>query len=205
MQNWFPLVPTLHSPALCHICLLCPSQSYLVNGDPSGSLSHPPPPVPRMPLPWPPMLLGRCNTCIRRASVHRAFSLSFLQRWSYNLLGPATVRHFCSGSICSFHLEALSRWLSWDSRGQKLISFRVTSLISLLYKGLSRVFWSTTVQKLSLLSFTVSYGPVSTSIHDYWKNHSFDTTGFCSKVNFCFLIHHPNFSLFFFHARSKCV
>ena len=48
-----------------------------------------------------------------------------------------------------------------------------TGLISLLSKGLSRIFSNTTVQKhqfcLSLL-----YGPTLTSIRDYWTNHSFD-------------------------------
>ena len=50
MQSWFPFVPTPQSPALCHICLLCPFQSYLVSGVPSGSLSYPPSPGPRIPL-----------------------------------------------------------------------------------------------------------------------------------------------------------
>ena len=41
-------------------------------------------------------------------------------------------------------------------------------------KWLSRVFFNTTVQNIisSVLSFL--YDPVLTSIHDYWKNHSFD-------------------------------
>ena len=51
---------------------------------------------------------------------------------------------------------------------------RLTGLISLLSKGLSRVFFNTTVQKhhSSVLSFL--YSPTLTSIHDYWKNLSFD-------------------------------
>ena len=49
-----------------------------------------------------------------------------------------------------------------------------TGWISLQAKGLSRVFSYTTVQKhhSSVLSFL--YSPTLTSIHDYWKNHSFD-------------------------------
>ena len=49
-----------------------------------------------------------------------------------------------------------------------------TGLISLQSKGLSRVFSNTTVQSInsSLLSFL--HSPALTSIHDYWKNHSFD-------------------------------
>ena len=67
--------------------------------------------------------------------------------------------------------------------------FRLNGLTSLLYKGLSRIFSSTTVQKLNSFSFTLSYGPDLTSLHDYWKNHSCDTTDLCSKVSLCFLIH----------------
>ena len=48
-----------------------------------------------------------------------------------------------------------------------------TDWISLQSKGLSRVFSNTMVQiSSSVLSFL--YGPALTSIHDYWKNHSFD-------------------------------
>ena len=50
---------------------------------------------------------------------------------------------------------------------------RWTDLISLLSKGFSRVFSNTTVQKHR--SFRAQlYGPTLISIHDYWKNRSFD-------------------------------
>ena len=47
---------------------------------------------------------------------------------------------------------------------QEWFPLGLTGLISLQSKGLSRVFSNTTVQKHQLF----------TSIHDYWKNHSFD-------------------------------
>ena len=47
-----------------------------------------------------------------------------------------------------------------------------TGWISLQSKGLSGVFSNTTVQKHKFFSFL--YSPTLTSIHDYWKNHSFD-------------------------------
>ena len=50
-----------------------------------------------------------------------------------------------------------------------------TSWISLLSKGLSRVFSNTTVQKHQFFStlwyLSFLYGPTLTSIHDDWKNH----------------------------------
>ena len=52
-----------------------------------------------------------------------------------------------------------------------LISFRTDCLISLLSKGLSRIFSNTTVQSIAL---SLLYGPALTSICDYWKSHNFD-------------------------------
>ena len=42
------------------------------------------------------------------------------------------------------------------------------------WKGLSRVFSNTTVQKQQFFSTPFFYRPTLTSIHDYRKNHSFD-------------------------------
>ena len=49
-----------------------------------------------------------------------------------------------------------------------------TGWISLKSKGLSRVFSNTTVQKLNTSAFNFLYGPILTSIHDYWRDHSLD-------------------------------
>ena len=51
---------------------------------------------------------------------------------------------------------------------------RLTGLISLLSKGLSRIFSSTTIWKQQFLALSLLYGPTLTSVHDYMKNHSFD-------------------------------
>ena len=50
----------------------------------------------------------------------------------------------------------------------------LTGLISLQSKGLSRVFSNTTIQKHQFLMLSFLYSPTLTSMHDYWKNHSFD-------------------------------
>ena len=55
-----------------------------------------------------------------------------------------------------------------------------TGWISLLSKGLSRVLSNTTVQNHQ---FFFLYSPTLTSIHDYWRNHSFDYMGLCWKSN----------------------
>jgi len=58
----------------------------------------------------------------------------------------------------------------------------LTNLISLLSKGLSRLFSSTTFEGINSLVLSLFYGPVLTSIHDHWKNHSFNWTDLVSKV-----------------------
>ena len=50
----------------------------------------------------------------------------------------------------------------------------LTGMTSLLSKGFSRVFSSTTVWKHQFFSAQPSLWPNLTSIHDYWKNHIFD-------------------------------
>ena len=57
---------------------------------------------------------------------------------------------------------------------QKWLPLRWTGWISLQSKGLSRVFSKTTVQKHNSLALSFLYSPPLTSIHDYWKTHSFD-------------------------------
>ena len=50
----------------------------------------------------------------------------------------------------------------------------LTGWISLQSKGLSRVFSNTTVQKHHSLALSFLHSPTLTSIHDYWKDYSFD-------------------------------
>ena len=57
----------------------------------------------------------------------------------------------------------------------------LTGLISLLSKGLLRVFSSTTVQRHQFFSAQPFYCPALTSVHDYWKNHSFDYMDLCQQ------------------------
>ena len=56
---------------------------------------------------------------------------------------------------------------------QDWFPLRLTCLISLQSKGLSRVFSNTTVHKHQFFGGQCE-SPTLTSIHDYWKNHSFD-------------------------------
>ena len=58
----------------------------------------------------------------------------------------------------------------------------LTGWISLQSKGPSRAFSIITVQKYQFFVLSFLYSPTLTSIHDYWKNHSFDRCTFVGKV-----------------------
>ena len=70
----------------------------------------------------------------------------------------------------------------------ELISLGLTGLISLQSKGFSRVLPSTTVQKHQFLGAQPSLCPTLTSMHDYWKNQSFDYMDLCEQIDVSFLI-----------------
>ena len=68
----------------------------------------------------------------------------------------------------------LSFSISPSNEHTGLISLGWTDWTSLQSEGLSRVFPNTTVQKHWFFVVKPFYGPPLISIHDYWKNHSFD-------------------------------
>ena len=70
--------------------------------------------------------------------------------------GGQSIRASTSASVLPMNIQ------DWSPLGW-------TGSISLLSKGLSRVFFNTTVQKYQFFSAQLSYGPTLTSIHDYWK------------------------------------
>ena len=74
----------------------------------------------------------------------------------------------------------------------------LTGLISLLFKGLSRVFSSTTVQKYSSV-FSLLYGPTLTSIREYWKNHGFDYMDLCQQSDSFYILLLLDFSEILFY------
>ena len=57
----------------------------------------------------------------------------------------------------------------------------LTGLISLLFKGFSRVFPCTTIQKHQFCSVQHCLCPTLTSVHDYWKHQRFDSLDFCQQ------------------------
>ena len=113
-------------------------------------------------------------------SIASVMPISHLILWHPLLLLPsifASIRDFSNG------LAIRIRWSKYWSLVsasvlpvsiQGWFPLRLTDLISLLFKQLSRVFSSTTVQSINSFAFSLLYGPSLTSVDDYWKNQSCD-------------------------------
>ena len=64
-----------------------------------------------------------------------------------------------------------------------LISFRMDWLDLLAVQGTLKSFLQHHSSKASILQCSALYSPNLTSIHDYWKNHSFDKMDLCWQSN----------------------
>ena len=64
---------------------------------------------------------------------------------------------------------------------QDWLPLGLTNLDSLQPKAYSRVFSNCQFKTISCSALSLIYGPTLTSIHDYWKNHSFDHTDICQQ------------------------
>ena len=79
---------------------------------------------------------------------------------------------------------SLSFSISPSNEYSGLISFRINQLDLLAVLGIVKNFLQHQFESISSLVLSLLYGPTFTSIHDYWKNHSFDQMGLSSKVIF---------------------
>ena len=72
-----------------------------------------------------------------------------------------------------------------------MISFRIDWFDLLVVRGTdSQESSPAQLKNINSLVLSLLYGPTPTSIHDYWKNHSFDCTiAFPAKWCLCFLMH----------------
>ena len=109
----------------------------------------------------------RCHPAISSSVVPFSSRLrSFLASGSFPVCrffttGGQSIGVSASASVLPMNIQDWfpSEWTGW---------------ISLQSKGLSRVFSNTTVQSINSSVLCFLYSPTLTSIHDYWKNNSFD-------------------------------
>ena len=109
------------------------------------------------------------SSCLQSFPASGSFPMS-----QFFASGGQSTRVSASASVLPVNIQG------WFSLG-------LTGLISLMSKGLWRVFSSTTFRKCQFFGAQPLYGPALTSIHDYWKNHSFDYTDLCQQSDVCFL------------------
>ena len=96
------------------------------------------------------------SSCPQSLPASESFPMSQLFAWGGQHIG----------------VSALASLLPKKSQGWSPSGW--TGWISLQSKGLSRVFSKITVQKHQFFGAQLSHSPTLTSIHDHWKNHSFD-------------------------------
>ena len=111
-----------------------------------------------------------------------------LSQWYYLTISSSATPFFCLKSFRASEPFPMSRLFA--SGGQSIrasasasaLPMNVqgwfplgwTGLISVQSKGLLGVFSSIIIWKYQFLALTLLYVPTLTSVHNYWKNHSFD-------------------------------
>ena len=96
------------------------------------------------------------SSCLQSLPVSGYFQMS-----QFFALGGQSTGISATASVLPMHVQ------DWLPLGW-------TGWISLLSKGLSRVFSNTTVKSINSLALNFLYSPTLTSIQDYWQNHSHD-------------------------------
>ena len=132
--------------------------------------------------------------CSTQASLSLTLSQSLLKLMSIESMMPsshlilchslllqpsifASIRVFSSESVlCIMWPEywSFSFHISPSKEYSGLNSFRIDWLDLLAVQGTLKSFIQHHSSKVSLLWHSALYSPTLTSIHDYWKNHSFD-------------------------------
>ena len=103
------------------------------------------------------------------------------------LLSPSifpSIRVFLNQTVLHFRWQkywSFSFSISPSNEYSRLIFFRMDSFDLLAVQG--TLFSNTTVKSMNSLVLSLLYGPVLTSIYDYWKNHSFNSMDLCYQHN----------------------
>ena len=109
------------------------------------------------------------SSCLQSFPASRSFPMSQLLA-----LGGQNIGALASASVLPMNIQG---WFP----------FWLTGLIFLCSMGVSRVFPAPQFESINALALSLLYGPTLTSVHDYWKNHSFDYMDICwqSDVSAC--------------------
>ena len=115
-----------------------------------------------------------------------------------------SIRVFSKESI--LHIRWSKYWsfsISPSNEYSGLISFRIDWFDLLaVHRTLKESSPTPQFESINSSALILLYGPTLTSIHEYWKNHSFDYMDLCQKSNVCFLICCLGLLKFFFQRES---
>ena len=139
--RWSVMSDSLRFHGLQHARLPCPSPSPRACSNSCPLSQWFPPTISSSVMPF--------SSCLQSFPL----SGSFLMSWFF-ALGSQSIGASASASVLLMNIQG------WFPLG-------LTGLISLQSKGLSRVFFNTTVQNINSLAFSLLYGWTLTSIHDY--------------------------------------
>ena len=98
-----------------------------------------------------------------------------------------SIRVFSNKSV--LHIRWPKNWsfsfsISPSNDNSEMISFRIGWLDLLAVQGTLKESSPTPhLKSINSLALSLLYGPILTSIQDYWKNHSFDCTDLCWQSN----------------------
>ena len=146
-------------------------------------------------LPFPSPTPGACsNSCPPSQWCHPTISSSVVPfsscLQSFPASGSFQMSQFFASGGQSIGVSASASVLPMNI--QDWFPLGWTGWISLQSKGLSRVFSNTTQESsppqfksINSLALSPLYNPTLTSIHDHWKNHSFDQMDLCWQSNVC--------------------
>ena len=134
-------------------------------------------------FPYPSPSSGACsNSCPLSRWCHPTISSSvipFSCLQSFPESGSFQMSQFFTSGGQRIGASALASVLPMNI--QDWSPLRWTGLISLLSKGSQESSPLSQFESISSLAFSFLHGPILTSVHDYWKNHSFDYTDLWSS------------------------
>ena len=149
----------------------------------------------------PQLCLTFCHlwTATHQTSLSFTISQSLLKLMSIELVMPSNhlilcrlllpsifpqIRVFSNESV--LHIRWSKYWsfsFNISPSNSGLISFRIDWLDLFAVQETLRILSNTAVQKHQFFTLSFPYSPTLTSIHDYWKNHSFDQMDLCWQSN----------------------
>ena len=128
----------------------------------------------RLPCPSTPRVYS--NSCPLSRWCHEAISSSVIPSsshlQSFAAAGSFQTNHFFPSGGQSIGVSASTSVHPVNAQGWSPLG--LTGLISLKSKGLKSLLQRHQFKSISSLTLSFLHHPTLTSIHDYWKNHSFD-------------------------------